>query len=46
MEIGVSNSQIWGHTKKSDKNNKKSRWLQLQVEIREIKINYFTRKNN
>ena len=39
MEIGV-------HTKKSNKTNKKSKRLQLQGEIVEIKINYFIRKKN
>ena len=32
------------HTKKSDKNKKKSKRLQLKEESREIRINYFTRK--
>ena len=32
--------------KKSDKNNKKNKRLQLQREIREIKINFFPRKKN
>ena len=34
------------NAKKSDKNNKKSKILQLKGEIREIKMNYFTRKKN
>ena len=40
------NTEIGGHTKKSDKNNKKSKRLHLQREIEEIGINYFTRKKN
>ena len=32
--------------KKSDKNNKMSKRLQLLREIREIRINYFIRKMN
>ena len=40
------NTEIGGHTKKSDKNNKKSKRLQFQGEIREIRINYFIRKKN
>ena len=42
----VYNIEIGGHTKKSNKNNKKSKRLQLQGEIRENSINYFTRKKN
>ena len=38
MEIG-KNIEL-----KSDKNNKKSKRLQLQGDIREIRINYFNRK--
>ena len=36
-----SNIDIGEHTKKSDKNNKKSKRLELQGEITEIRINYF-----
>ena len=39
------NIEIGGHTKKSDKNNKKSKKLQLEGETRRIRINYFTSKN-
>ena len=35
-----------GHAKKNDKTNKKRQRLQIQREIREIRINYFTRKKN
>ena len=38
------NIVIGGHTKKSDKNNKVSKRLQLQGVIGEIKFNFFTRK--
>ena len=34
--------RLEGIQKKSDKNNKESKKLQLQGEIREIRINYFT----
>ena len=39
------NIEIGRHTE-SDKNNKKSKRLQLLEEMREIRINYFTRKKN
>ena len=42
----VRNIEIGGHTKKSDKNNKTSKSLQLREEIGEISINCFTRKKN
>ena len=38
--------EIREHIKKSDKTNKKSKRLQLQQEIGEIRINYFTRNKN
>ena len=37
------NIEIRGHTKESDKNNKKSKRIQLQGEVKEIRIIYFTR---
>ena len=43
------NIEIGGLTKKTDKNNKdnkKSKRLQLQADIKEIRIKYFTRKEN
>ena len=40
----VCNIKIGGHTKKSDKTNKKRKRLQLQGEIGEITINCFIRK--
>ena len=40
------NIEIGGHTKKSDKTNKKRERLQLHGKMREIRINYFTRKKN
>ena len=40
------NFEIGGLAKKSDKTNKKSKILQLQGEIRELKINFFIRKKN
>ena len=41
-----SDIETEGHTKKSDKNNQKSEKLQLQANIGEIRINYFTKKKN
>ena len=38
--------EIGGHRKKSDKNNKKSKRLQLQGGIGKIRINCVTRKKN
>ena len=38
------NIEICGHTKKSDKTNKKSKRLQFHGEITEIRIKYFIRK--
>ncbi len=35
-------AEIRGHTKKSAKNNKNSKRLQLQEEIGEIRINFLT----
>ena len=37
---------IGRHAKKREKNNKKNKRFQLQGEIRENRINYFTRKKN
>ena len=39
-----SSIKIEGHTKKSDKTNKKSKRLQLRAKIGGIGINCFTRK--
>ena len=41
-----SNTEIRGYEKKKDKNNKRSKMLQLQRGIWEIMINYLTRKEN
>ena len=41
-----SSIEVGEYTKKSGKNNKRNKRLQLQGEIREIRINYFTRKKN
>ena len=40
------NIEIDGYRKKSDENNQKNKGLQSQGEIREIRINFFTRKKN
>ena len=37
---------IGRHAKKREKNNKKNKRFQLQGEIRENRINYFTRKKD
>ena len=38
--------RLMGDTKRSDKNSKKNKRLQLQREIIEIRITYFTKKRN
>ena len=43
---GNCNVKIKGHAKKSDKNNRKCKRLQIKEEIREIRINYLIRKKS
>ena len=40
------NIEIGGHTNRCDKNNKKKKGYSYRERIREIRINYFTRKKN